>query len=120
MSATLSDGTTTITPLDVVGITESRPSGNRRHSLLGGGVVVSLVSAGLRNGVMELLFDSEADAAAAVEFHRAAAVFSYTDPDRLTMAMSYVLADGGDLVRTLDEETRFVWIVSVPYQEVQA
>ena len=32
--------------------------------------------------------------------------------------MSYVLADGGELARELDDETRDAWIVRVGFQEV--
>lgn len=120
MSATISDGITSITPTLVTELTEEAPSGNRRHELLGGGIAMSIRGAGLRSGALSLFFPLEADAAAAVALHRAASVFTLTYPERPTLAMSYVLADGGTISRELDDETRDNWIVHVDYQEVQA
>lgn len=118
MAATISDGTTSIYPTLVLSYASSRASGNKKHDLLGGGASMSLGKAGLRTGTLELFFPVEADAAAAEDLHRTAGVFTFTDPDRTSVAMSYVLADGGELVRELDDETRDAWIVRVAFQEV--
>lgn len=118
MATTISDGTTTIHPEQVLGYESARPGGNLVHTILDGSIAVSLRPAGLRTGTLELLFPLEADAAAAEELHRTAASFTLTEPDRPTIAMSYVLADGGELGRALDDETRDHWVVSVDFQEV--
>lgn len=118
MGATITQGATTITPQLVLSYESTRRSGNKVHQLLTGALAVTLGGAGLRTGTLELFFLTEQAAAAAELAHTVSAVFTISDPGRPTMAMTYVLADGGALVRRLDPETRDRWIVTVDFQEV--
>lgn len=118
MAATISNGVTSIYPTLVLSYASTRASGNKKHDLLGGGTSMSLGKAGLRTGTLELFFPLEVDAAAAEALHGEVGVFTLVDPDRTTVAMSYVLADGGELGRELDDETRDAWVVRVAFQEV--
>lgn len=118
MSATITSGSITITPTLVLSYESQRTSASRGHELLGGGVAVTMRPASLRTGTLELFFVDEATAYAAELAHRDSAVFTLDEPERPTAAMSYVVAPGGRITRTLDDESRAVWTVSVDYQEV--
>lgn len=114
---TLSNGTDTITPILVNGYDTSREARTIVHDILGReDPDVTLRPAGTRRGTLELVFDDEASAAAAVTAHAAAGVWTLTEVDVPTIAMQYVVVDG-DLGRRLDE-TRAAWLVTIPYREV--
>lgn len=119
MAATITQGVTTISPTLVLSYESTRTSTNRVRPLLGGGIAVSLGEAGPRTGTLELFFLTEAAAEQAEQLHMLAGVFALADPDRPTIAMSYVVADAGAISRTLDPETRERWIVTVDYQEIE-
>lgn len=113
---TLSDGTTTIEPILVTGWQTSRPARAVVHTIIDRPEPeVTLREAGLRVGVFELLFATLAEAAAAEALHTQAVSFTLTDDTVGTL--DYVVA-GGDIDVELDDATRSLWLVRVPFQEV--
>ena len=114
--ATLSNGSTTITPTLRLTASATVTSRNKIHELLGGGVAVTFGAAPLRTGTLELFFDTETAADAAETFHRDGFVFAITDPDNPSLNMNYVVA--GSIERTLDPETRRRWLLKIDIQEV--
>ncbi|QQD75105.1 hypothetical protein I8920_09510 [Curtobacterium sp. YC1] len=112
---TSSDSTQTA-PLLVDGWEESAEGKNIVNPIMGGGVDVTLQAASKRTGSFVLVYTDESDAQAAFEMHRKAAVFTLSDSERPSVAMTYVLA--GDLTRALDDESREFWLVTVNFQEV--
>lgn len=119
MTTTITNGTDVLEPILVLGYRTGRPSRNVEHDILDrADPDISFQPAGTRKGTLELLFDTEAAAEEAELLHAAIATWTISDPERTTVAMSYVLAQGGELERELDDDTRNVWIVRVPFREV--
>lgn len=114
---TLSNGTVTITPTLVTGYEAPSESRNVAHVIIGrAGDDVSLQPDSLRNGSLELLFVSKADAWAAREMHAAAGVFTLADDDIPEIGMRYVR--DGSMTLALESETRELWLLTVGYREV--
>ena len=114
---TATDGSGTSSPLTVLSPwSTTRRSRNRVHELSGGSIAVSLVAPNPRAGTMELLYEDEASAFAALELHGRPTSFALTESDRPHVAMTYVI--DGDVSVRLDEGTLELFIVSVSYQEV--
>lgn len=78
---------------------------------------VTLRAPGLRRGNLSCVFAVEASAQAAYAVLGVPQVLTLVDVDRTSIGMSFVVA-GGDLTIGLDDETRDVWIVAVPFVEV--
>lgn len=78
---------------------------------------VTLRDPGPRSGSLALVFATENAAQDAFAVLGTRQVFTLADPDRLSIGMSFVVADG-DLTIGLDADTREVWIVTVPFVEV--
>jgi len=113
---TLTDGTTTVTPLLVNGWQTARPTRNVVHPIIDREAPeVTLRAAGLRVGTLEVVFGTLADALGAEALHAQAAIITLDDPTVGTM--DYVAA-GGDIEVELDSDTRRAWIVRVPFFEV--
>lgn len=115
---TIIHGTGSITPEVVNGFEASREARSIVHTILGRpDPDVTFRPAGLRSGTLSLVFADGATAASAEAALTVPQVLTLTDPDVPKVGMSFVVAGGG--VRTvLDDETRTVWIVEVPFQEV--
>lgn len=115
---TISDGTTTITPVLTLGYESSRDSRNIFHDVIGRDYPdVTLRAASLRHGTLTYLFETEADSLACEQLHRADSTFTVTDDDRDSIGMAYVVS--GSITRTLDDDTRDLWTVAVDFQEIQ-
>lgn len=120
--------TTTITaasggstsPLLIIGYGTGRPGRNIIHDLIDGGIAAVLIPARPRVGVLELLYDSEAAAFAALTLHSKDTTFTLTSTDRPAVGMNYVIADRGEPRIDLDPETLRMWVHRVPYQEIVA
>lgn len=112
-----SDSVTT-EPQMILGYQAARTSNNVVHTLIGGGIAVTLVPTLPRSGMLELFYASEADAWAALSLHSAADSFTLTDTDVAVVDMLYVLAPGDSGI-ALDDQTRAQWVVSIPYQEIE-
>jgi hypothetical protein len=118
MTATLTKGAVTLYPTSVIRYRSSRPARTIVHELIDDGEPdYSLRDAGPRTGTLELVFELEADAAAAELAHAVAGVWTFDDPNRPTLGMSYLVAEGG-IERELDDQTGAAWHVRVPYREV--
>lgn len=121
MTATITatNGAGTVTPLMILS-TYAATSGGRNvvHSLIGGGLAVSLVGSDPRSGTFDAFFTVEADAWACLALHREPTTFTLTDTDVPAVNMTYAV--NGDVVIALDENTASVWTVSIGYQEVTA
>lgn len=104
------------TPLEVTGYAATRASRNVIHDTIDGGLAVVLVSPRPRSGTLELLYDDEAAAFAALNMHALETTFSLSSTERGAVGMTYVLA--GDLTIELEGQTRHLWLVRVAYQEV--
>jgi hypothetical protein len=114
---TLSDGTTTVTPILVDGYTSTRESGNVVHTIISSvSPEVTLRAARLRTGTLRLLFATQAEALVGEALHALPVVLVLADPDVSGINMSYVAH--GNIEVSLDDATRTAWIVSVDFQEV--
>ncbi len=114
---TISDGTTTITPQLVLGWESSSASNNIFHTVIGrSDPDVTLRGLATPTGTLKLLFVSQIAANACLALHQQAKTFVVTDSDITAANMTYAVA--GVVTVTLDEETRAVWTVTVPFQVV--
>ena len=78
---------------------------------------ITFRAAGLRTGTFRCLFRLEVDAVDAFAVFRTPQVLTITDDARTGIGMSFVVADG-DISVELDDKTRDLWWVEVPFQEV--
>ncbi len=104
-------------PVMVLGYETDREGRNIVHDLIGGGVAVALIAPRPRSGELRLLYASEALALAAVSLHANETTFTLTNTDRPAIGMAYVV--NGSVRLELDPQTRRMWTVTVPYQEVE-
>lgn len=117
--STISNGTTTLTPTLVLGFQSRRESRNVLIEPIDSPEpYVSLAAARTRTGTLSYLFDDEADSLACEQMHSAPGVFTLFDDDVTSVNMSYVVLERGQITRTLDDETRDAWTVTVDYREV--
>lgn len=107
-----------ITPRLVIGWETSRPVRTIVHSVLGRtDPDITLRGVGLRAGTLRLLFSTGAEATAAGAVFATPQTLTLTDTDVPAIGMAFVVA-GGDLAAQLDPETRRLWTLAVPFQEV--
>ena len=118
MTSTLSYGGITVLPRLVLGWQQARDSLNLEHPLIGGGRDITHTPPTLRSGTLQLLFVTEPEVLDAEAMHRTAPYLDLASDDRVIANMRYVLADGGQLGVTLDDDTRDVWTLTVDYREV--
>jgi hypothetical protein len=103
-------------PLLVTGYMSTREGQNVFHTVLGTQELdVSLNPYGLRSGTIEYLCATEDDSVAVENLH-SMGVIQVSDDDRASIAMSYVVS--GSVTRSLDDESRDLWLVAVNFQEV--
>jgi hypothetical protein len=116
---TLSNGTATITPTLVDGYSAGQEARTIAHPIISrpGPDDVTLRPAGPRTGILRLLFATEADAEAARALHAAPYVWTLTDADLSSIGMDYVV-EGGTLGAALEDETRELWLLEIPFREV--
>lgn len=115
---TISDGTTTITPILIDGYESNRASRNVVHPILGTNVpAVSLRPAALRTGHLTALVENRAAAVALESVLAGANLLTFTDTDT-TLSMTFVLGGDGRIDVTLDRNTRRRWTVEFDYVEV--
>lgn len=115
---TISDGTTTITPILIDGYESTREAGNVVHKILGTPVpAISLRAAGLRTGRLTALLESRAAALALENVLAGANLLTFTDTDT-TLSMTFGLDGDGGIVTRLDPATRRRWTVAWDFQEV--
>jgi hypothetical protein len=114
---TISDGTTTLTPMTVLGWAASREPRSRVHQLIGSQAPdVTLRPHALRSGTLSILCEDEAAAIAMEALHAAGVVLTLADDDVTSVGMSYVVS--GPLRTELDPVTLVRWLVIADYTEV--
>lgn len=115
---TISDGTTTITPILIDGYETERSSNNVKHDILGTPVpAFSLRVAGLRTGRFTALLENRAAAVALENMLTGATLFTFTDTET-TLSMTFGLDGGGAIATRLDRATRRRWTVEWDFAEV--
>lgn len=115
---TITSGTTTITPTLVDGYSAEQETRTLAHPIVGAPFDdITLRPSGPRSGSFRLLFASEAAADAARRALAGTLVWTITDADRPTINMPFVV-QGGSLSRVLEDSTRNLWFVEVPFREV--
>lgn len=118
MSASVTDGTTTITPTLWVDSRRAYQSQNRVHQLLSGRVAVTLAPTAPGSGTLGFLVKGTTQKEALVQMHRVGALFQLTDAGRPDLAMTYVMSQGGRIQTELLTDYEDLWMVSIDYQEV--
>lgn len=120
MAATFSNGLDTVTPDLVLGISAAREARTVVHDILERtDPDASIRPAALRKGTAELFFLDEFDVDDAAALFAGAHVWTLTDPERLSLEMVFVVAEGA-IETELDPQTRTRWLLRVPYREVFA
>lgn len=118
MSTSITHSFGSITPEVVDGYTASREARTVVHPILNrSDPDITLRATGLRTGSLSCVFKDQASAITAYGILSVAQVLTLTDPEVPAVDMSFVVAEG-DLEIALDDETREVWIVTVPFVEV--
>lgn len=118
MATIITHSTGVITPEIVNGFEAEREARTIVHTILGrSDPDITLRPFGLRTGTLKLVFATGAEAAAAVTALTFPQVLALSDPDVPQVAMSFVITEGS-LAPKLDPQTRTVWLIDVPFQEV--
>lgn len=114
---TITHSTGVITPTVVDGYGAARTPRTILHPILGrADDDVTFRPASLQKGILSLVFAAEVAARSALSALALPQVLTLADPD-ISIAMTFVVAEG-DLMLELDDETRGVWILSVPFREI--
>jgi hypothetical protein len=117
VSSIITDGATVTQPLTVDGYQSARQSRHVFNTVIGRAYPdVTLAPATQRRGTLRLVYTTEAAAAACERIHAGTAILTFTDSDLPTAGMTYVV--DGSITRQLDPESRFLWTVTIDYQEV--
>jgi hypothetical protein len=117
MTNTISNGTTSITPTQVLGWDTKQATRHILHDILNkSSHDVTMRLTALRSGTLKLLFTTASDAETARTFHAASNVFTLTSDEVTQVGMTYIVA--GNISVTLDSKTLSYWTVSVDFQEV--
>lgn len=116
--STVTDGFTTFTPTLLVVADSGRRSTNKVHELLGGKIAVTLGEAQPRRGRLGFLIQGETEKDACVQLHATGSLFMLDEPDRPTLSMTYVIADGGQIDVEQIRDHDDLWMVSIDFQEV--
>ena len=118
MTVTLTNGTDTIVPVQVLGYDAEAEHGNIVHRPLGtDDVDVVLRPAGPRSGTFELVMPDEATAAAAELALRGAHGWAYARDDMPTTDMQLIVRGR---VRRWQDRATARWLVSLGWHEVPA
>lgn len=119
MSATITHAGGIIAPVLIDGYESERAAGTLVHRILGSpNVDVTLRPAGPRHGTLRLLFADEVTSAGAELALSRGEAYTLTVTDRATTHMRFVIPEGGSITRTLDDDTRALWLVTVSFHEV--
>lgn len=120
MSTIITHSTGVITPEVVNGFESSRDIRTIVHTILGRpDPDITLRPAGLQSGTLTLVFSTGAAAISAETALLFPQVLVLSDPDVPQVGMSFVVGPEGQAsTRSLDLDTRKVWLVDLPFQEV--
>lgn len=121
VTITYAGATTPIQPYDITQYETSRTAGTVSHPIAGrADPDATLAPAGLRRGVLWLVFDTAAASADAESKHALPAAFTLADDENPSVNMYYVVS-GGEISRRHDRDLvdgRALWLLGVPFQEV--
>lgn len=116
--STITHAAGVITPTIHDGYTARIPMRTIVHDILGrSDPDVTFRPAGMRAGNLPLVFASKAAAWAAVGILKRGEVFTLADTDAPEIGMYFIVGDG-ELEPELDDATRKVWLLRVPFREV--
>ncbi|WP_053205840.1 hypothetical protein [Jiangella muralis] len=114
---TISDGTTTLTPMLVLGWTPARQARTVAHPMIGRpDPDVTLRPHATRSGQLRILCADEAAAVAMEAMHASGVLLTLADDDVTSVAMTYAVT--GPLGHELDPVTLVRWIVTADFTEV--
>lgn len=117
MANTITDGTTVITPELILGWDATQETRNVIHTIIGKAAPdVTLKTAGLRTGTLELLFLTAADAITARTMLTQALPFLIESDEAFLDNFRFVVA--GAISSVLEDTTRSLWTLSIDFQEV--
>ena len=117
MTTTITDGTTTVTPILITGWDTARAARNVLHEIIERPAMdVTYRPAGLRYGTLEALLPTLEDALTLEALLALARQFTLEDTDHPSLNMAFVAS--GDITVTLDDETRIQATVGWDFQEV--
>lgn len=105
-------------PLAIIAYEVDRDSRTLVHDLLDGGIAVTLTKPRLESGTWRLIYATQEDARQGFDLHTEDTTYTLTDPTIHPDGITYVIAPGRAVRMTLDPDTRQVWHLEVPYQEV--
>lgn len=114
MPASLTSGSTTITPRALSGYTSDQEGGSIRHDILGRSTPdITLRPVGMRSGSFTLDFSSESAAATARTALAGASAWTLAHTERTSVNMRFIVRR---LSRTLEGDGR--WYMTVSYEEM--
>lgn len=117
MTTVLSNGDLSSTPIQVLGYTSTRQTGNTLHPILDRvDHDVSLKAAGLRSGTLTFGYSEYLAAIICESLHAAIGVVTLTDDTVPGISMTYVTS--GAITVQLEDETRALWTVAIDFQEI--
>lgn len=115
---TITHASGSIVPTIVDGYEASREARTVVHSVLNRSAPdITFRAAGMRRGTLSCVFADQLEAVSAFGVLSIPQTFTLSDDDVPSVGMSFVVAEG-DLTIALDDETREVWVVTVPFVEV--
>lgn len=120
MATTITHAGGTITPELIDGYEATRDVRTIVHPILNrSNSDITLRAPGLQTGRFRCLFPAQADALAAYAALSVPQVLSIADPDVPAVNMSFVVGPEGEAFTiNLDDDTRGVWWLTVPFVEV--
>ncbi|MGX1931723.1 hypothetical protein [Microbacterium resistens] len=112
-------GVPVVQPNQVDGYQAGRPGGTVVHRIIGSATPdVVMMPGGLRVGRLRLIVADATAAFNGLQALSAPEVFDLVSDERPGISMKFVIPDGQEIGLRLDDATRDVWILDVPFQEV--
>ena len=117
--STISDGTTTVALLLILGWQDSQESANIEHQIIGAAAAdYTLHPARARSGTMQIVMDDMVKAWQLRALLTQAKVFTLVNTELPGAGMRFVVSEGGNVGVTLDDRTLTRGVVSVDFAEV--
>lgn len=111
-----SDSGASVSLLDITRVEAGSESANVIHQNLNGTSSLVLLGDRPQTGTLTLLFDNDADMAAARDLLRTPSTFRLECPARPVVSMSFIRT--GSMSPVMHDEIRHVWELQIGYQEV--
>lgn len=117
--SSISDGTTSVSVLMILGWDDSEPAGNIRHDIIGKAEPdFTLHPTGTREGTIRAVTETMAAGWSLRTLLKQPKVFTVVNTDLPGASMDFVLSEGGRVRVELDEVTRLRGVVSIDFTEV--